>query len=92
MKNALAFLACVALAGCSNSPPPATPASHPPIADLVCLDEPNIDTLMIADPSGLKWDKAVREAGEDCRRALARVCRWHRDRGATVTCPESIRP
>lgn len=43
--------------------------------------------MLAADPSGLTFDKAVREAGEDCRRALARVCRWHKRQGMQIDCP-----
>jgi len=45
---------------------------------------------MLADPTGLEFDIAVRNAGEDCRRALARVCRWHQRLGAEVTCPAML--
>jgi hypothetical protein len=66
---------------------PATPASHPPVADLTCPEEPGIQALLMLDPTGLTFDKAVREVGQVCRDALARVCRWHAERGAQVTCP-----
>ena len=45
--------------------------------------------MLLRDPTGLEFDMAVREAGEACRDALARVCRWHKLRGANVTCPEA---
>jgi hypothetical protein len=47
---------------------------------------------MAADPTGLSWDKAVREAGQACRDALARVCRWHVERGADAACPKVLKP
>lgn len=43
---------------------------------------------MMTDPTGLYFDKMVREAGQECRDALARVCRWHAERGAQVSCPK----
>lgn len=48
--------------------------------------------MLAADPTGLQFDMAVRAAGEACRQSLARVCRWHKERGAAVTCPEAVRP
>jgi hypothetical protein len=48
--------------------------------------------MMTADPSGVTFDAAVRKAGQDCRDALARVCRWHKERGAAVTCPVALEP
>jgi hypothetical protein len=48
--------------------------------------------MLLADPSGVSFDAAVRKAGQDCRDALARVCRWHKERGAAVSCPEAIKP
>jgi hypothetical protein len=48
--------------------------------------------MLAADPSGVTFDAAVREAGQACRDALARVCRWHRERGAEVTCPDALPP
>lgn len=73
-------------ASCASKPPVAT-ASHPPIVDLACPGEPDIVAMLAADPSGLAFDVAVREAGQSCRDALARVCRWHKERGAEVSCP-----
>lgn len=91
----VAILLLVALpitAACGSNRPPATAASHPPTADLVCPGEPDIVAMLEADPSGVTFDAAVRKAGQDCRDALARVCRWHKERGAAVTCPEAIEP
>ena len=89
--SALILAPLITLAsGCNNPPAPA--ASHPPIADLTCPAEPAIDALLAADPSGVLFDAAVREAGQACRDALARVCRWHKERGADVTCPPAIEP
>ena len=62
--------------------------SSPPAADLSCPAEPDVAAMLAADPSGLAFDVAVREAGEGCRASLAGVCRWHRDRGADVRCPK----
>jgi hypothetical protein len=39
------------------------------------------------DAAGLDFDRAALLAGRACRDALARACRWHRDRGAEVSCP-----
>jgi hypothetical protein len=65
--------------------------SHPPIVDLNCPAEPQVAAMLARDPTGLEFDMAVREAGEQCRQALARVCRWHKERGAEVSCPATIR-
>lgn len=77
---------------CASNRPPATPASHPPIADLSCPDEPDVVAMLEADPSGVTFDAAVRNAGQECRDALARVCRWHKERGADVVCPMAVKP
>jgi hypothetical protein len=77
---------------CQPNNPPAAPASHPPIADLNCPAEPDVVAMLLADPSGVSFDAAVRKAGQDCRDALARVCRWHKERGAAVSCPEALKP
>ena len=61
-------------------------ASSPPAADLTCPAEPDVVKMLAADPSGLAFDVAVREAGEGCRSALLRVCRWHQERGAELDC------
>jgi hypothetical protein len=74
----------------SCSRQPVASASHPPIVDLSCPGEPEIVRLLEQDPTGLAFDAAVREAGEQCRQALARVCRWHKERGAEVSCPAAI--
>lgn len=89
MKLATIPLLAAALitSACQNSNPPAAPASHPPIVDLSCPAEPQIDAMLAVDPTGLSFDVAVREAGQACRDALARVCRWHKERGAKVDCP-----
>jgi hypothetical protein len=42
------------------------------------------DEAVIADADGSAeraWDDAVLLAGRGCRDALARVCRWHVERG-----------
>jgi len=36
--------------------------------------------------AGLRFDLAALLAGRACRDALARVCGWHVERGAAVTC------
>lgn len=77
---------------CANNSSHVALVSHPPTVDLVCPDEPDVVAALATDPSGLAFDVAVRKAGQDCRDALARVCRWHKERGAAVTCPEGIRP
>lgn len=79
---------CAALASCNNPPAPA--ASHPPIVDLNCPAEPAIEAMLELDPSGVTFDAAVREAGQACRDTLARVCRWHKERGAKVNCPPAL--
>lgn len=48
--------------------------------------------MLAADPTGLMFDVAVRAAGAACRDALARVCRWHKERGAELVCPAALRP
>ncbi len=77
------------LPGCKT---PAPAISHPPIVDLACPKEPDVVEMLKADPSGLAFDMAVREAGDACRQALARTCRWHKERGADVSCPPALRP
>jgi acetyl esterase/lipase len=77
---------------CQPSSPHVALASHPPSVDLTCPDEPLIDAMLVADPSGVTFDAAVRKAGQDCRDALARVCRWHQERGAVVICPVALKP
>jgi hypothetical protein len=93
MKHAaLAVIpALLITSACESSRPRAASASHPPIADLTCPDEPDVVAALAADPSGVTFDVAVRKAGQDCRDALARVCRWHKERGADVTCPVAIK-
>jgi hypothetical protein len=39
------------------------------------------------DQAALAFDRNALLAGRSCRDALARVCRWHRQRGAELTCP-----
>lgn len=47
--------------------------------------------MLASDPTGLSFDMAVMKAGEQCRRALARVCRWHKKMGAEpLTCPAPL--
>jgi hypothetical protein len=66
--------------------------SHPPTVDLNCPAEPDVVALLRSDPTGVAFDAAVRQAGQDCRDALARVCRWHKQRGLDVTCPLALAP
>lgn len=80
------ILAALTMSACLGSKPPVATASHPPLADLTCPAEPDVMKMLAADPSGLAFDVAVREAGEGCRSALLRVCRWHQERGARLTC------
>lgn len=90
-RNALALipgLLIMSASGCNNPPAPA--ASHPPIVDLNCPAEPDVIAMLEADPSGVTFDAAVRKAGQECRDALGRVCRWHKERGANVTCPAAL--
>jgi hypothetical protein len=87
----IAALLIIAVSACNKPPAPAV--SRPPIADLNCPAEPDVVASLAEDPSGLLFDVAVRAAGQACRDALARVCRWHKERGATdVTCPQAIEP
>lgn len=79
------------VSSCSNAPRPQA-VSSPPAADLTCPSEPDVAAMLVADPTGLQFDMAVRAAGESCRQALARVCRWHKERGAAVNCPPAVRP
>jgi hypothetical protein len=82
------ILALPTIVACQPSNPRAVSASHPPAADLVCPAEPDVAAMLSQDPTGLQFDMAVREAGQGCREALARVCRWHKERGADVVCPK----
>ncbi|WP_161626348.1 hypothetical protein [Sphingobium ummariense] len=71
--------------------------SHPPADDLACLPEPAAPELPAVgaddaawaafDRAGLAFDRDALLAGRSCRDALARACRWHRDRGMEVSCP-----
>ncbi|RSU57213.1 hypothetical protein [Sphingobium yanoikuyae] len=80
---------------CSNRP--AAPAvSHPPADDLTCQAEPAAPVLPVTptgdidwqafDAAGLAFDRDALIAGRSCRDALARVCGWHKMRGAQVNC------
>lgn len=80
------ILALLITNACAGNRPPAAAASHPPTVDLTCLAEPDVVKLLEADPTGLSFDIAVRQAGEACRQALMRVCAWHKERGADVVC------
>lgn len=83
------------VSACSSRP--ATLAvSHPPADDLVCAAEPaapvppatgaiDIDWSAF-DAAALAFDQAALIAGRSCRDALARVCAWHKARGAAVAC------
>lgn len=84
----LAAVLTMSASACNK--PPVVSISHPPSADLLCPAEPDIAALMAADPTGLQFDIAVRAAGQACRDALARVCQWHKDRGAAE--PKACRP
>lgn len=80
--------ALLIMSACGHNKPPVATVSHPPTVDLACPVEPDIAVALAADPTGLSWDVAVREAGQACRDALARVCRWHVARGLDVSCPK----
>ena len=88
LKAATLALLITSASSCNN--PPAPSASHPPIVDLNCPAEPEVVAMLEADPSGVTFDAAVRKAGQECRDALARVCRWHKERGAEVSCPIAL--
>lgn len=93
----IAGLLFSAASGCNNPPAPQS-ASHPPAADLVCLDEaPALsDTQVIADADGsLERNQGTYNivAGRSCRDALHRVCEWHVDRGdKEVDCDKPLPP
>ena len=64
-----------------------TVSSYPPASDLVCAEEPAALTQaqIDADVYGeidQKFTLDALIAGRSCRDALARVCQWHKDRGA----------
>lgn len=62
-------------------------ADHPPPADLRCAPEPEAPGDDATEADALAFDGAALMAGRDCRDALARVCRWHVERGARgLTC------
>lgn len=86
LKGAIPALLIMTVCACNNPQEPQTSPS-PPARDLTCPLEPELAGALAADPTGLGWDMAVRAAGEDCRRALARVCRWHKKMGADISCP-----
>ncbi|HWL47766.1 MAG TPA: hypothetical protein VNQ31_08625 [Sphingomonadaceae bacterium] len=70
------------------SRPPAPPAlQHPPVEDLTCPAEPAAPPPGADETAALRFDAAGLLAGRACRDALARVCRWHAERGlAGVAC------
>ena len=86
LKGAILALLITSASSCNNPPAPQTSPS-PPARDLTCPSEPDAAALLALDPTGLQFDIAVRAAGEECRRALARVCRWHKKMGADISCP-----
>jgi hypothetical protein len=88
LKGAILALLITSASACNKQP--VASISHPPAVDLSCPSEPDVAAMLATDPSGLTFDAAVREAGEQCRQALARVCRWHKERGAQVSCPAAL--
>jgi hypothetical protein len=57
------------------------------VIDLTCPAEPAAltDEQILGDPAGLLeqgFNDEALIAGRACRDALARVCQWHKDRGA----------
>ncbi len=88
--RSLTLLSAVALSiaasGC-NRPPERLVVSHPPALDLTCAAEPRAltDAEIDADLFGDKERQFTVDAliaGRSCRDAVARVCQWHKDRGA----------
>lgn len=90
LATILPLAALLITSACNGNRPHAETASHPPSADLVCPAEPDVVTMLAADPSGVSFDAAVRKAGQDCRDALHRVCQWHKERGANVDCDKLL--
>jgi hypothetical protein len=78
----------IAVSGCSSRRAPLA-ILHPPAEDLRCPDEPTAPAEDADEQTGLAFDAAVRSAGQSCRDALGRVCRWHRGNGMDVTCAEA---
>ncbi len=91
LATILLLVALPIMSACGSSNRPAA-IGAPPAVDMACPAEPDVVEMLKADPSGLTFDMAVREAGEGCRQNLARVCRWHKERGADVACPVALRP
>lgn len=74
-----------------------TVSSHPPASDLVCAAEPAALTVeqINADLFGTaerQFTVDALMAGRSCRDALARVCQWHKDRGAAEPAVCQSRP
>jgi hypothetical protein len=90
LARTLTIAALLTMTACGSNKQPVATISHPPTADLTCPGEPEIDAMLAADPSGLLFDVAVRSAGQACRDAVARLCRWHKERGLDVTCPRAL--
>ena len=96
-RTLIAGLLFSAASGCNNPPAPQS-ASHPPAADLVCLDEaPALtDAEVQADVDGaLERKQSLYNivAGRSCRDALHRVCAWHVERGDNdVNCDKPLQP
>lgn len=87
--------ALLATAACAhNRVPERQVVQHPPAADLTCPAEPPAltDEQIEGDANGVLEDAFnddVLLAGRGCRDALARVCRWHVERGLEL--PAGIR-
>lgn len=52
------------------------------------MGEPPVEEMLRLDASGLAFDAAVRVAGQTCRDAVARLCKWHVDNGMKL--PEGM--
>ena len=70
----------LSLTACSDRPERLI-LQHPPAEDLTCPAEPEVPGEGAAAAAYLDFDRDVLLAGRGCRDALARVCRWHVERG-----------
>lgn len=85
-KGATLALLIMSASAC-NRPRERIVVQHPPAEDLICPAEPAVPVGEGADY--LAFDRDVLLAGRGCRDALARVCRWHVERGMVL--PAGVR-
>lgn len=66
---------------------------YPPAADLKVLEKPRLDPTVVDSEAALDaHDIALETWGEAGWQAVARICRWAKANGMTVSCPEVALP